>query len=518
MNDAAPRKRRAGGRAGNARLSSRDVIHQQPWRIPVNTDRPTEPLAPEGVEAIHDGAMRILEEIGIEFLNEEAIELFREAGCTVEGTNVRMGRDWVMEMIAKAPSEFTITPRNPDRALPIGGRNMVFVNVSSPPNYWDLATGKMPGTRAQCADLLRLTQYFNCIHVAGGYPVEPVDIHASVRHLDVLYDKLTLTDKVAHAYSLGKERVEDVMEMVRIAGGLSEEEFAAKPHMYTNINSTSPLKHDMPMIDGCLRCIRRGQAVIVTPFTLAGAMAPVTMSGAVAQSIAEALCAIALFQWVKPGAACAIGTFTSNVDMKSGAPAFGTPEYMRATQMTGQMARYYGLPLRSSGTCASNVPDGQAMWETTASLWAAVQSGTNVVYHAAGWLEGGLIASPEKFIMDCEVLNQIIRYFDPMLTATTPDDIALDAIREVGGDGHFFGTQHTQDRYETAFYQPFLSDWRNYEGWALDGGVWTAERAHHLFKEIIGSFEPPPMDEGIREELAEFVVRRKAEGGAPTDF
>ncbi len=518
MNDAAPRKRRAGGRAGNARLSSRDVIHQQPWRIPVNTDRPTEPLAPEGVEAIHDGAMRILEEIGIEFLNEEAIELFREAGCTVEGTNVRMGRDWVMEMIAKAPSEFTITPRNPDRALPIGGRNMVFVNVSSPPNYWDLATGKMPGTRAQCADLLRLTQYFNCIHVAGGYPVEPVDIHASVRHLDVLYDKLTLTDKVAHAYSLGKERVEDVMEMVRIAGGLSEEEFAAKPHMYTNINSTSPLKHDMPMIDGCLRCIRRGQAVIVTPFTLAGAMAPVTMSGAVAQSIAEALCAIALFQWVKPGAACAIGTFTSNVDMKSGAPAFGTPEYMRATQMTGQMARYYGLPLRSSGTCASNVPDGQAMWETTASLWAAVQSGTNVVYHAAGWLEGGLIASPEKFIMDCEVLNQIIRYFDPMLTATTPDDIALDAIREVGGDGHFFGTQHTQDRYETAFYQPFLSDWRNYEGWALDGGVWTAERAHHLFKEIIGSFEPPPMDEGIREELAAFVVRRKAEGGAPTDF
>ena len=517
MSDA-PRRRRAGGRAGNARLASRDVITQPEWRIPVNTDRPTEPLTPEGVEAIHDGAMRILEEIGIEFLNEEALDLFRQAGCTVEGTNVKMGRDWVMEMVGKAPSEFTITPRNPERKLPIGGRNIVFVNVSSPPNYWDMTTGKMPGTRAQCADLLKLTQYFNCIHVAGGYPVEPVDVHASVRHLDVLFDKLTLTDKVAHAYSLGKERVEDVMEMVRIAGGLTEEEFEATPRMYTNINSTSPLKHDQPMIDGCLRCIRRGQAVIVTPFTLAGAMAPVTMSGAVAQSIAEALCAIALFQWVRPGAACAIGTFTSNVDMKSGAPAFGTPEYMRATQMTGQMARYYGLPLRSSGSCAANVPDGQAMWETTASLWAAVQSGTNIVYHSAGWLEGGLIASPEKFIMDCEVLNQIIRYFDPAITATTPDDIAVDAIREVGGDGHFFGIQHTQDRYETAFYQPFLSDWRNYEAWDLAGGIWTAERAHHLFKDIIGNFEPPALDDGIRSELEDFVARRKSEGGAPTDF
>jgi len=188
-----------------------------------------------------------------------------------------------------------------------------------------MQTGKTVGSRKQCADLLKLTQYFNCIHFAGGYPVEPVDVHASVRHLDVVFDKMILTDKVAHAYSLGKERVEDVMEMVRIAGGLTHEEFEAKPHMYTNINSTSPLKHDVPMIDGCLRCVRRGQAVIVTPFTLAGAMAPVTMAGAVAQSVAEALCAIALFQYVRPGAACVFGTFTSNVDMKSGAPAFGTP-------------------------------------------------------------------------------------------------------------------------------------------------------------------------------------------------
>ncbi len=512
------RRKRSGGRAGNARRTSPDVIQQADWTIPVNTDRPTEPLDGEGIEAIHNGAMRILEEIGIEFLNEEALDLFRQIGAKVEGSNVKVGRDFVMEMVAKAPSQFTLTPRNLERRITIGGRNIVFGNVSSPPNYFDLATGKVPGTREHAQTLLKLTQYFNCIHFAGGYPVEPVDIHPRDRHLDMLYDKLTLTDKVMHAYSLGQERVEDVMEMVKIAGGLSEEEFQATPRMYTNINSTSPLKHDHPMIDGCLRLVRRGQAVFITPFTLAGAMAPVTMSGAVAQSIAEALIAIALFQWVAPGCNCVLGTFTSNVDMKSGAPAFGTPEYMRATQMTGQMARFYGLPLRSSGCCAANVPDGQAMWETTASLWAAVQSGTNTVYHAAGWLEGGLIASPEKFVMDCEVLNQIIRYFDPAITATTPDDIAIDAIGEVGGQGHFFGLQHTQDRYEKAFYQPFLSDWRNYEGWEIAGGVWTAERAHHLFKEIVTSFEPPPLDAGIREELATFVERRKAEGGAPTDF
>ncbi|PWE29301.1 methyltransferase [Maritimibacter sp. 55A14] len=511
-------RRRGGGRSGNVRLSEAKALPQTPWRIPENPDRPTEPLDEDGIAAIHDGAMRILEEIGIEFLNDEARALMAEAGCTVQDTNVRMGRDFVMEMVRRAPASFTITPRNPERRLTIGGRSIVFGNVSSPPSYWDMETGKVSGTREHCRNLLKLTQYFNCIHFAGGYPVEPVDVHASVRHLDVLYDKLTLTDKVGHAYSLGRERVEDVMEMIRIAGGLSHEEFESSPRMYTNINSTSPLKHDIPMLDGFMRCVRRGQAVVVTPFTLAGAMAPVTMSGAVAQSLAESLCAIVLAQYIRPGAPCAIGTFTSNVDMRSGAPAFGTPEYMRATQMTGQLARFYGLPMRASGSCAANVPDGQAMWETSNALWAAVQSGTNMVYHAAGWLEGGLIASPEKFIMDCEVLQMIQRYFETATWATTPEDIAVDAVAAVGSEGHFFGTQHTQERYTTAFYAPLISDWRNYEAWELAGGDWTAARAHKAFKAILAEYVAPPMDEGIHEELKAFVERRKAEGGAPTDF
>lgn len=513
------RRERSGGRAANTARRGGAVFQQSAWRLPVNNDRPIEPLDATGVQAIHDGAMRILQEIGIEFLNEEAQTLFKQAGCRVDGTNVKMDREWVMEMVAKAPAQFTITPRNLEREIIVGGKHILFGNVSSPPNYFDLDLGhKMPGTRAQCANLLKLSQHFNCIHFVGGYPVEPVDIHASVRHLDVLQDKLRLTDKVVHAYALGKERVEDVMEMVKIAGGLSEEAFCAKPHMYTNINSTSPLKHDQPMIDGSLRLIRRGQAVVVTPFTLAGAMAPVTMAGAVTLSIAEALSAIALFQYVQPGCACAIGTFTSNVDMKSGAPAFGTPEYMRATQITGQMARFYGLALRASGVCAANVPDGQSIWETSNSLWSAVQSGANMVYHAAGWLEGGLIASPEKFIMDCEMLQMIQRYLEPEICDTSPDAIAIDAIREVGSTGHFFGIQHTQDRYQTAFYEPLISDWRNFEAWEVAGSVWTPARANKMFKEIIAGFEAPPMPSDRQDALADFVARRKAEGGAPTDF
>jgi trimethylamine--corrinoid protein Co-methyltransferase len=522
MNDDGAGRRKAGarggGRAGNQRRSGGHAIDQMPWRVPVNPDRPTEPLDHDGVMAIHRGAMRILSEIGIEFLNPEAAAILRAAGCIVNGTNVRMDEDFVMEMVRRAPSSFTITPRNPEREVTIGGRHMVFVNVSSPPNSWDLERGKRAGDFETFRDFMKLTQYFNCIHIAGGYPVEPVDIHPGVRHLDCLYEKLVLTDKVVHAYSLGRERVEDVMEMVRLAGGLSHEEFDARPRMYTNINSVSPLKHDFPMLDGAMRLARRGQPVVVTPFTLAGAMAPVTMSGAVALSIAEALAAIALLEYIRPGAPVAIGTFTSNVDMKSGAPAFGTPEYMRATQMTGQLARFYGVPLRSSGVCAGNVPDAQAMWETCNSLWAAVTSGTNMVYHAAGWLEGGLIASPEKFVMDCEVLQMIQRYFEEATWATGPEDIAFDAIREVGANGHYFGCQHTQDRYTTAFYAPFASDWRNYEAWSADGAVWTAERAHRLSRAILADYVPPPIDSGHRDALADFVARRKAEGGAPTDF
>lgn len=509
--------RRGGGRSGNTRRDSARAINQLPWRLPVNLDRPTEPLDEEGVQRVHDGAMRVLEEIGIEFLHREACRILHEAGCTVDGENVRMDRGFVMEKVALAPSTFTITPRNPQRRISIGDNHMLFGNVSSPPNCSDLDRGRRPGDRDSFRDLIKMTQYFNCLHLAGGYPVEPLDVHASVRHLDCLFDKLTLTDKVVHAYCLGKERVEDVIEMVRIAGGLTHEAFDATPRMFTNINSSSPLKHYAPMLDGAMRMARRGQPVIITPFTLAGAMAPVTLPGAVMQQTAEGLAAVALLQTLNPGTPVVYGSFTSNVDMRSGAPAFGTPEYMRATQMSGQMARFYGLPLRASSACAANAPDSQSAWESAFSLWACVSSRTNVVYHAAGWLEGGLCASYEKFVMDCETLQQMIHYMGTQQIADD-DTLAIDAIRAVGPSGHFFGVDHTQSRYETAFYSPFMSDWNNFENWEDRGSQWTHTRANATWKAILNEYEPPPMDAAIREELEAFVERRKREGGAPTDF
>ena len=512
-----PRARRAGGRAGNLRREGA-AIRQAPWVIPQNRDAPASPLDEDGIARVHNGAMRILEEIGIHFLNEDAKAVLKAAGCDVDpdSDRVRMDRAFVMEQVAKAPSQFEMTPRNPARKVTVGGDSMLFVNVSSPPNVMDLDKGRRPGDREAMRDLFKLTQYFNCVHMAGGYPVEPVDIHASIRHLDALYDKLTLTDKVVHAYSLGAERIEDAMEMVRIAAGLTHEEFDAAPRMYTNINSSSPLKHDWPMLDGAMRMARRGQPVFVTPFTLSGAMAPVTITGAVAQQTAEALAAVALLQCVRPGAPVVYGSFTSNVDMKSGAPAFGTPEYIRATQLSGQMARHYKLPLRASNACAANAPDAQAAWESAFSLWACVTAKANAVYHAAGWLEGGLTASYEKFVMDCETLQQIIHYLQPL--PASDDDIAVDAIAEVGPNGHFFGATHTQERYQTAFYGPFLSDWRNYERWSAAGAEETPQRANRIWKSILAEFEPPLLDPAIDEALSDFVERRKREGGAPTDF
>ncbi|MEM1278290.1 MAG: trimethylamine methyltransferase family protein [Pseudomonadota bacterium] len=514
------RRRRGGGRSGNQRRAGGQAIEQLPFAPTVLTDAPTCPLTEEGVVKVDDAAMRILEEIGIDFLHEDACDLLRQAGCSVEGERVKMGRDFVREMVAKAPSTFTITPRNPERQITIGGRNQYNVNVSSPPNCSDLERGRRVGDLESFRDLVKLSQYFNCIHIIGGYPVEPADVHASVRHLVCIGDKLKLSDKVCHTYALGVERVEDSMEMIRIAGGLSWEEFEASPRMYTNINSTSPLKHDWPMLDGSMRLIKRGQAVSVTPFTLSGAMAPVTLAGAIAQQTAEALAAIALFQWIKPGCPVVMGSFTSNVDMKSGAPAFGTPEYMRATQMSGQMARFYGLPLRSSNANAANCPDAQAAWESAFSLWAATSSHTNLIYHAAGWLEGGLCASYEKFVMDCETLQQMAVYNRPV--GVSDEDLAVDAIAEVDAfppsSRHFFGAQHTQDRYTTAFYSPFLSDWNNYKGWEEAGSVRTPERAHKIWKKILEEFEAPSMDEAVREELDAFIERRTQEGGQPTDF
>ena len=506
-------------RRNAANASTRSFLADQlDWAPPHYSDPPIEPIDADGVAAIHDASMRVLEDIGILFLNDTALDILAKEGCSVDyGTKqVRMDRDWVMQQVAKAPSHIMITPRNPDRKITFGGRHFNFGQVASPPNVMDMDRGRRPGTRTDFKNFVKLAQSYNCIHFSCGYPVEPLDMHPSIRHLDCLYDKLVLTDKVVHAYSLGTERIEDAMEMVRIAAGLTDEEFDISPRMFTNINSTSPLKHDWPMLDGAMRMAARGQMVVISPFTLAGAMAPVTIIGAIVQQNAEALGAIALLQSVRAGAPVMYGAFTSNVDMKTGAPAFGTPEYVRAMQISGQMARRYNLPFRASNANAANAPDAQAIWESAFSLQGSCSGGANLIYHAAGWMEGGLSASFEKFIIDCEMLQQVMYTQRPIVVDNAA--LAVSAIDEVGPHGHFFGCEHTQERYRDAFYAPLLSDWRNFETWQEAGSLWAHQRANAQFKEVLNEYTLPPMDPAVHDELVDFVDRRKAEGGAPTDF
>ena len=337
----------------------------------------------------------------------------------------------------------------------------MFCSVGSAPNCSDLEGGRRPGNHADYKNFLRLIQTLNAIHITGGYPVEPVDLHPDIRHLECLRDAVVLTDKPFHAYSLGWKRIRDGIEIARIARGLTREQLEREPSLFTVINSSSPLRLDSPMAAGIIEMARAGQAVVMTPFTLAGAMAPVTVAGALAQQNAEALAGIALGQLARPGAPMVYGGFTSNVDMKSGAPAFGTPEYMKAVLVGGQLARRYGVPYRTSNVNAATTVDAQAAYELVLSLWAVVMGGGNFVMHAAGWLEGGLVASFEKMVIDADLLQMVAEFLTPL--EVTPDTLALDAIREVGPGGHFFGCAHTQARFRTAFYAPMVSDWRNYE-------------------------------------------------------
>jgi trimethylamine--corrinoid protein Co-methyltransferase len=301
--------------------------------------------------------------------------------------------------------------------------------------------------------------------------------------------------------------------MLRLAHGLSVEQFRERPCTYTVINTNSPLQLDVPMAEGIIDFAEAGQVLIITPFTLSGAMAPVTITGALMLAHAEALAGITLAQMVNPGVPLLYGSFTSNVDMKSGSPAFGTPEYAKASFGAGQLARYIKVPWRSSNATASNAPDAQAAYESQMSLWGPLLGGAHFILHATGWMEGGLSASYEKFILDVEMLQMFAELFQPV--GATPADIALDAVAEVGYGGHFFACAHTMERYRTAFYTPLLSDWRNYGLWASDGARTATDRAHGIWQETLARFTPPTRDPAVVEAIDAFIERRTAEGGAP---
>ena len=509
----APR-RRAGRGSGTVRAAPstakyRSLKHRFPATPVVSEDE---------LESIHNASLRVLEEMGIDFMHEDARAILKKAGADVkEGSErVRFDRNLILEAIKSCPSEFTLHARNPERNVRIGGKNLAFAQVASPPNCSDLQGGRRAGNQQDFRNMVKLAQRYDIIHCSGGYPVEPVDLHASVRHLDCLSDIAKLTDKAFHVYSLGKERNQDGMEIARIARGVSHEQFEQEPSIFTIINSNSPRKLDTPMLQGIMEMSSRNQIVMLTPFTLAGAMAPVTIAGALVQQNAEALAGIAFTQLVRPGAPVVYGGFTSNVDMKTGAPAFGTPEYMKAVLAGGQLCRKYGVPYRTSNVNAANSVDAQAAYESVFSLWALTQGGGNFIMHSAGWMEGGLTASFEKFILDCDLLQMVAEFLTP-LDMSEPA-LALDAIRDVEPGGHYFGTAHTLERFESAFYSPLISDWRNFETWDEAGRPTAEKKANTIWQKELAAYERPPMDQAIEEELDAFIAKRKSEGGAPTDF
>jgi trimethylamine--corrinoid protein Co-methyltransferase len=515
--EAMPDRSRRGGRAGK-RAAALLAFEQPPFRQLKIPFEPTKILSDDELESIHLASLRVLKEIGLEVLHDEARRLMKQHGADVqEGSErVRFDPDMVLEMVSRAPSEFTLHARNPEHNVRFGGNNLIIAQMGSAPNSSDLDRGRRPGNQEDFRNFIRLAQTHNIINVTGGYPVEPTDIHPAIRHLECVRDLAVITDKPFHAYSLGKERNVDAIEIARIARGISREQLENEASLYTIINTNSPLKLDIPMMEGIIQMSSAGQVVIVTPFTLSGAMAPVTIAGALVEQNAEALAGLAFTQMVKKGAPVAYGGFTSNVDMKSGAPAFGTPEYMKAQLAGGQLARRYGIPYRTSNTCAANTVDAQAAYESVFSLWGAIQGGGNFLMHGAGWLEGGLRCSFEKMILDFDLLQMVAEFLTPL--DLSEDALAVDAIRDVGPGGHFFGTQHTQQRYKTAFYSPILSDWRNFESWSMSGSPTVMESANRIWKERLAAYEKPPIDPAIEEEINEFVEKRIAEGGAPTDF
>jgi trimethylamine---corrinoid protein Co-methyltransferase len=512
------RRERSGGRAGRGQRASDARHSQKPFRQPIRRTRPLEIVSSDELEAIHQASLTVLQEIGMDFLDADARILVKRAGGDVKtgSQRVRFDRQLIESCIKTAPSSFILHARNAAHNLTFGADHIIFAQIASAPNCSDADNGRRPGDHEAFRNLVRLAQSYNIIHMTGGYPVEPVDLHASIRHLECLRDLATLTDKAFHAYSLGRERNEDALEIVRIVRGISREQLFREPSVISVINSSSPLRLDAPMLQGMMAMSASGQPIIMTPFTLAGAMAPVTIAGALVQQNAEALAGIAFTQIVKAGAPVVYGGFTSNVDMKSGAPAFGTPEYMKAAIIGGQLARRYGLPYRSSNACAANAVDAQAAWESVLSLWGAINGGANFILHSVGWMEGGLTASFEKTIVDVDLLQMLAAFMEPL--DLSPDALGLDAMRDVGPGGHFFGTQHTQSRYLNAFYAPLLSDWRNFEAWSEAGSPDVMQKANRIWKEILAAYTPPPMSASVREELDAFVDRRITEGGVKTDF
>lgn len=497
-------------RGGRGAESAKREVKRRGLRNPF---APQTALSEDEIEAIHRAALRVLSEFGLDILSAEARALFREAGAlTAEDGLTRIGPEIVEAALAAAPAGFTIRAGAAAHDLDLSPGALNFGPGAGCPNVTDRLRGRRPGSLADYEALTRLAGGLDVIHIQAPM-TEPQDVAPALRHYAMTRAQVALSPKVPFVYARGRRQVEECFEMLALARGLGDADFAAAPRCYTVINTNSPRRLDGAMAEGIIDHARAGQAVIVTPFCLLGAMAPVTVAGALTLQHAEALAGVALAQLARPGAPVLYGAFASNVDMRSGAPAFGTPEHVKASLISGQLARRAGLPWRGSAGTAANAADAQGAAETSASLWAAVLGGAALVIHAAGWLEGGLTHSFEKLILDAEMLEGFAELCAPV--AADEVALALDAIRATPPGGHFFAAEHTMQRYRTAFHEPLVASTANFGQWEEAGAEEAAAGATHVWRARLAAHEADGEPEVRLALLDEWIARRAEAGGAP---
>ena len=466
-------------------------------------------LSEEAIDTLDKGWRRIVSELGVEFLSDEALDLFRKAGQQVDDRNVKLDPEFVLEQVAKAPREFDLQARNPERSVHIGGEHMVFSAVYGCPFVRE-GIERRNASMNDFENLVKLSHAFPQLDSPGGTICEPEDRPLDSRHLDMVFALMTLTDKIFMGSVTSGPNAADTIAMAEIVFG--RESIEQTPCVISLINVNSPLRYDDRMLAAMFEYVRANQPVIVTPFLLMGAMSPVSVAATLAQQMAEAMSGIALTQLIRPGCPVVFGSFLSNTDMQSGSPSFGTPESAIGLLCTGQIARHFGLPWRSGGgLTSSQTVDAQAAYEAMMTMLPTMLAGPNYVMHAAGWLESGLVSCYEKFIVDIEILRMLHEEFTPL--EVDEESLAFSAHEEVGAGGHFLGAVHTLERFRECFYRPLLSSTANYERWSRDGGKDAAARASDIWRRTLEEYEEPELDPDLKAELKAYVDRRRTELG-----
>ncbi|MDF2139946.1 trimethylamine methyltransferase family protein [Paenirhodobacter sp. CAU 1674] len=500
--------RRARGGGGAARRAERTAVKQEFTRFITRNIPNFDVLTEEALQIIEHNAETVLEEIGVNFVeNPAALQRWRDVGADVQGERVRIPRGLARKLCATAPAQFTQHARNPERNVEIGGKNLVLAPVYGPPFVRTASGGRRYATIADFRNFVKLGQMSKWVHHSGGTVCEPTDVAVNKRHLDMLHAHMTLSDKPYMGSVTERSRCVDSVEMSKILFGA---DFVDQNTVMTSlVNINSPLTFDPIMMDALEVYAAANQACIISPFIVGGAMAPVSVAGTLTQVLAEVLAGVAYSQMIRPGAPVIFGAFVTSIDMNSGAPTFGTPEAAQITLGAGQLARRLGLPYRSAGAfCGSKLPDAQAAYETANSLNIGLLSGVNFMLHACGWLEGGLVSSYEKYVMDADqlgILHRLAAGID-----MSENGQGMDAIREVGPGGHYLGCAHTQANFKSAFWKTDLLDYKPFETWEEEGARDTVALAARRVEKMLGDYQPPALDPAVGEALAEYVAKKKA--------